>query len=86
MSPGYGGFQTVTPPPYCSTTTYEATGTTSPRLQGTTTSYNAPSYYTEALKYNTAPSYTTKELEYQRVSSFCQLLDCSSFNQFIIMG
>jgi hypothetical protein len=46
------------------TTIYAITGTTPPRLQGTTTSYNAPSYYTEALKYNSAPSYTTKEPEY----------------------
>ncbi|EFX80405.1 hypothetical protein DAPPUDRAFT_243622 [Daphnia pulex] len=87
MSPGYAGFQTVTPPPYCSTTTCETTGTTSPRLQCTTTFYNSPCYYTDALKYNSALSYTTKELEYQReLSSFCQQLDCSSLNHFIIMG
>jgi hypothetical protein len=65
MSPGYGGYQTATPPPYC-TTTYATAGyyTEDPKYPKY---YSAPSYYTEAPIYYTteAPEYyTTKAPEY----------------------
>jgi hypothetical protein len=68
-SPGYGGYQTATPPPYY-TTTYATTSyyTENAQLglqlhhQGSrcTTTYAAPSYYTAAPKYFSSPIYTTK--------------------------
>jgi hypothetical protein len=80
MSPGYGGYQSTTPPSYYATTTYDTTSyyTEAPKYYTTkepecyTTTNAAPAYYTEAPKYYSAPSYytevpayyTTKTVEY----------------------
>jgi hypothetical protein len=72
MSPGYGGNQTATPPPYFSKATYATTSyctevykyytTKAPEFY--TTTYAAPSHYTDVLKYYSTPSYyTTKVTE-----------------------
>jgi hypothetical protein len=73
MSPGYGGYQTATPPPYYPKATYATTSycteiskyytTKTPEFY--TTTYAAPSHSTDALKYYSAPSYyTTKATEH----------------------
>ncbi len=44
-----------------------------------TTPYDAPSYYPEALKFNSAPSYINKEVKYYTVVSkyyTAQVLEC----------
>ncbi len=65
MSPGYGGYQAATPPPFFTTTTYATTGYhTTKAAEYYTTTYDAPNYYIEALKYNSAPSCLNKEAEY----------------------
>jgi hypothetical protein len=65
MSPGYGGNQTATSPPYYTTRKYAITDYyTTKTTEYYTPTYDAPSYYTEAQKYNSAPSYITKEPEY----------------------
>jgi hypothetical protein len=65
MSPGYGGYQTATPPPYYTTTTFAKTScNTTKAPEYYTTTYDVPSYYTETPKYKSAPSYITKEPEY----------------------
>jgi hypothetical protein len=58
MSPGYGGYQTATPPPYYPKATYATTSyctgvykyytTKAPEFY--TTTYSAPSYYTKATE------------------------------------
>jgi hypothetical protein len=58
MSPGYGRYQTSTPPPYY-TTTYATTSYYTEAPDYHTAVYAAPAYYTEAPKY-----YTTKAPEY----------------------
>jgi hypothetical protein len=73
MSPGYGGYQTATPPPYYPKATYAPTSyctkvykyytTKTPEFY--TTTYAAPRHYTDVLKYYSAPSYyTTKATEH----------------------
>jgi hypothetical protein len=78
MSPGYGGYQTATPPPYYPKATYATTSSctevfkyyTTKAPEFYTTTYAAPSTlttlkYTDALKYYSAPSYyTTKATEH----------------------
>ncbi|XP_046440909.1 uncharacterized protein LOC124191909 [Daphnia pulex] len=72
MSPWYGGYQTATPPPYYPKATYATTSyctevfkyytVKAPDLNSTT--YAAPSHYTDGVKYYCAPSYyTTKATE-----------------------
>jgi hypothetical protein len=66
MSPGYGGYQTATPPSYYKT------------ISNPTTSYytDAPNYYTEKAKYYgpkyySAPSYyQTKVSDYTKVPEY----------------
>ncbi|EFX83487.1 hypothetical protein DAPPUDRAFT_240075 [Daphnia pulex] len=71
MSPWYGGNQTTTPPAsyktYATTSSYTEVfkdyTTKGPEFY--TTTYAAPSHYTDALKYYSAPSYyTTKATEH----------------------
>ncbi|EFX83541.1 hypothetical protein DAPPUDRAFT_238570 [Daphnia pulex] len=65
MSPSYGGNQTATPP--LSYTTYATTSSCTDVFQYYTTkapefytiTYDAPSHYTDALKYYSALSYYT---------------------------
>jgi hypothetical protein len=65
MSPWYGGNQTATPPPSystCATTSscthvFKYYTTKAPEFY--TTTYAAPSHYTDALKYYSALSYYT---------------------------
>jgi hypothetical protein len=67
MSPGYGGYQTATPPPYYPRVTNATISycteiskyytTKAPEFY--TTTYAAPSNYTEALKYYSTLSYYT---------------------------
>jgi hypothetical protein len=67
MSPGYGGYQTATPPPYYPKATYATTSSctevfkyyTTKAPEFYTTTYAAPRHYTEALKYYSALSYYT---------------------------
>ncbi len=47
MSPGYGGYQTATPPPYFTTITYATTGYYHQDSRVLHQIYHAPSYYTE---------------------------------------
>jgi hypothetical protein len=72
MSPGYGGYQTATPPPYYPRATNATTSSctkvfkcyTTKAPEFYTTTYAAPSHSTDALKYYSAPSYyTTKATE-----------------------
>jgi hypothetical protein len=67
MSSWYGGYQTATPPPYYPKATYATTSsctevfkyytTKAPEFYSTT--YAAPSHYTDAMKFYCAPSYYT---------------------------
>jgi hypothetical protein len=67
MSPGYGGYQTATPPPYYPRATNATTSFcteiskyyTPKAPEFCTTTYAAPSHYTDVLKYYSAPSYYT---------------------------
>ncbi len=71
MSPGYGGYQTATHPPYYPKATYATTNyctkvykyytTKAPEFY--TITYAAPSHYADVLKYYSAPSYYTKATE-----------------------
>jgi hypothetical protein len=71
MSPGYGGYQTATPPPnYTTTTLTTSYYTEAPKYYTTKApeydaiTYASPSYYTDAPNYYSASSYTTKAAEY----------------------
>jgi hypothetical protein len=57
MSPGYGGYQTATPPTPTQQQHTQQSITKPPRLQSTTTTYNAPSYNkaSTALPYHCIP-------------------------------
>jgi len=59
MSPGYGGYQSTTPPPCYTTTTFAPTGYYTEDHNYYTT--KAPEYFTSA---NAAPSLITKDPEY----------------------
>ncbi|EFX82166.1 hypothetical protein DAPPUDRAFT_241312 [Daphnia pulex] len=74
-SPGYGEYQSTTPPlPYYTTTTFASTGYYTEAVKYYTTkasdyytkTYVAPSYYTKTPEYNIEASnyYTTKSTEY----------------------
>jgi hypothetical protein len=91
MSPGYGGYQTATPPPYYPKATYATTSSctevfkyyTTKAPEFYTTTYAAPSTlttlkYTDALKYYSAPSYyTTKATEHDYACCPILLHRCS---------
>ncbi|EFX88274.1 LOW QUALITY PROTEIN: hypothetical protein DAPPUDRAFT_234799 [Daphnia pulex] len=82
MSPGYGGYQSTTPPSYYATTTYDTTSyyTEAPKYYTTkepdyyTTTNAAPAYYTEAPKYYSAPSYYTEVPAYYTTKTSTQFL------------
>ncbi|EFX77728.1 hypothetical protein DAPPUDRAFT_105891 [Daphnia pulex] len=85
MSPWYGGNQTATPPPPPSYTTYATTSSctevfkynTTKGPEFYTTTYSAPIYYTDALKYYSAPSYyTTKATEHDYASYYTETPIC----------
>jgi hypothetical protein len=65
MSPGYGGYQTATPPSYyqTQTTSYytEAPNYYTEKAEYYTATYAAPVYYTDGPKYYSAPSYYQTE-------------------------
>jgi hypothetical protein len=69
MSPGYGGYQTATPPNYTTTTLTTSYYTEAPKYYTTkppeydTITYASPSYNTDAPNYYSASSYTTKAAE-----------------------
>ncbi|EFX84292.1 hypothetical protein DAPPUDRAFT_239114 [Daphnia pulex] len=64
MSFEYGGYQTVTPASFY-TTTYATTGCYTTKVsEYYITTYDAPNFYSEASKYNYAQSYSTKAAEY----------------------
>ncbi|EFX88786.1 hypothetical protein DAPPUDRAFT_311152 [Daphnia pulex] len=67
MSSWYGGYQTATPPPYYPKATYATTSSctevfkyyTTKAQEFYSTTYAAPSHYTDAMKFYSAPSYYT---------------------------
>jgi hypothetical protein len=68
MSPGDGGCQTATPPPYYSiTTTYAITGSYTTKAPHQNS--GCQTCYTESPKYNSALSYITREPEYYTEAS-----------------
>jgi hypothetical protein len=95
MSSEFGGYQTATPPPYCTTQSTYATSTYYTEApKNYTTESSASAYYTDAFKYfsssyykTEAPVYYTKATKYYTTTKwliFCFIIEFC-INLFIIL-